>query len=123
MRSITKLGITAAMICGAAIATAAPAAAQINFGIGIGPTYRPYAARPAFASCYDVYGNYVYSYPYCTAYAPPTYVPPAVQPYYGWDRDWAWRRHEEWEHRNHDRDFTRREQEFHGERWGYRDRD
>lgn len=135
MRNITKLGIGAAMICGGVIATAAPAAAQISFGIGVGPAYRPYPVRPAYPSCYDAYGNYLYSYPYCAAYAPPAYVPPVVQPYYRWDRDWDWRRREAWEHRfdrdrdwdrdgdrDRDRDFARRGREFHGE-WGDRDRD
>ena len=80
MRTIAKLAIGAAMACGAAVAATAPAAAQVSFGIGVGPAY-PYAV-PAY-SCYDAYGNYIYSYPYCTAYAAPVYAPPVVEPYFG----------------------------------------
>jgi len=90
MRKITKIAIGAAMACGAAVAVAAPAAAQVSFGIGVGPAYGPaygYVAPPPPVvpaySCYDAYGNYIYSYPYCTAYAAPVYVPPVVEPYFG----------------------------------------
>ena len=85
MRNVTKLAVGAVLACGAAIATAGPAAAQVSFGIGIGaPAYPVY---PAY-SCYDAYGNYLYSYPYCTAYAAPVYpapvyAPPVVEPYFG----------------------------------------
>jgi hypothetical protein len=84
MRTIAKLAIGAVMAGGAAFAVAAPAAAQVGFGIGVGPGYA-YPAVPAPAySCYDGYGNYIYSYPYCTAYyAPPIYAPPVVEPYFG----------------------------------------
>ena len=85
MRKITKIAIGAAMACGAAVAVAAPAAAQVSFGVGVGPAYgyvAPPPVVPAY-SCYDAYGNYIYSYPYCTAYAAPVYVPPVVEPYFG----------------------------------------
>jgi uncharacterized membrane protein len=85
MRNITKLAIGAVLACGAAIATAAPAAAQVSFGIGVGAPVVPVApAYPAY-SCYDAYGNYVYSYPYCTAYSypAPVYGGPIVEPYFG----------------------------------------
>ncbi|HEX5280581.1 MAG TPA: hypothetical protein VFW28_10935 [Micropepsaceae bacterium] len=99
MRTIAKLAIGAAMACGAAVAATAPAAAQVSFGIGVGPAY-PYAApvAPAY-SCYDAYGNYLYSYPYCTAY--PAYVaPPVVAPYFGIGigGGWGWGGHERFEH-------------------------
>src|SRR5205823_5003301 len=89
MRNLTKLAIGAVLACGAAIATAAPAAAQVSFGIGVGAPVVPVApAYPAY-SCYDPYGNYVYSYPYCTAYSYPApvytapYTAPIVEPYFG----------------------------------------
>lgn len=79
MRTIAKLAIGAAMACGAAVAATAPAAAQVSFGIGVGPAY-PYAAP--YPSCYDAYGNYLYS-PYCTAYPGYYYGGPVVEPYFG----------------------------------------
>jgi hypothetical protein len=90
MRTIAKLAIGAAMACGAAVAVAAPAAAQVSFGVGVGvPGAYGYVAPapvvPAY-SCYDAYGNYIYSYPYCTAYAAPYYYGyggPVVEPYFG----------------------------------------
>lgn len=68
MKNITKLALGTVMLCGVAIAAAAPAAAQVSFGIGVGSGYQAYAPAPA---CYDAYGNYVSSYPYCTAYGAP----------------------------------------------------
>ena len=107
MRNITKFGVSAVMACGAAISTVAPAAAQVSFGIGVGPGYPAYSA-PAYPSCYDAYGNYVYSYPYCTAYA----SPPVVQPYYGWDRDRDWWRHRDFDlRRDRDREVAMRDRE------------
>ncbi len=87
MRKIAKIGLGVALACGAAVAVAAPAAAQVSFGIGVGPAYGyapPPPVVPAY-SCYDAYGNYVYSYPYCTAYAAPVYGygGPVVAPYFG----------------------------------------
>src|SRR6185437_7656732 len=87
MRKITKIAIGAAMACGAAVAVAAPAAAQVSFGVGVGPAYGygyapPPPVVPAY-SCYDAYGNYIYSYPYCTAYVAPVYAPPVIEPYFG----------------------------------------
>jgi hypothetical protein len=85
MRKIMKIAIGAAMACGAAVAVAAPAAAQVSFGVGVGPAYGygyPAPVVPAY-SCYDGYGNYLYSYPYCTAYAAPVYGGPVVEPYFG----------------------------------------
>lgn len=86
MKNITKLALGTVMLCGAAVAATPPAAAQVSFGIGGGPGYPAYAPAP---SCYDVYGNYVYSYPYCTAYGAPAYVAPSVQFRFGerHDRD------------------------------------
>ena len=93
MRTIWKMAIGGVMAAGAAVAVAAPAAAQVSFGIGVGPAYPAYPSYPAY-SCYDAYGNYVYSYPYCTAYyAPaPVYAPPVVEPYLslGFGTGWGW---------------------------------
>src|SRR5579872_7374378 len=89
MKMIAKLAIGAMMAGGVAVAAAAPAAAQVEFGLGVGPV-APVA--PAYPSCYDVYGNYIYSYPYCTAYGNPGYVEPyvGVDPYVGIDPYWGW---------------------------------
>lgn len=76
MKNITKLALGTVMLCSVAVAATAPAAAQVSFGIGVGPGYPAYAPAP---SCYDAYGNYVYSYPYCTAYGAPAIVAPSVQ--------------------------------------------
>ena len=86
MKNITKVAFGAVMLCGVAVAAAAPASAQVRLGIGVGPAYPAYAPAPA---CYDAYGNYVYSYPYCTAYGAPAYVAPSVQFRFGdrHDRD------------------------------------
>jgi len=78
MRTIAKLAIGAAMACGAAVAATAPAAAQVGFGIGVAPPY--VAPAPV---CYDAYGNYIYSYPYCTAYPDYYVAPPVIAPYFG----------------------------------------
>src|SRR5579864_8002364 len=104
MKKITKIAVGAAMACGAAVAVAAPAAAQVSFGVGVGPGYgyvAPAPVVPAY-SCYDAYGNYIYSYPYCTAYAAPVYAPPVVEPYFGIGiGGWGWGG------RHFDRDFHR----------------
>ena len=82
MKTIAKLATGAILACGLAAATTAPAGAAVRFGVGIGT---PVVVPPAAYSCYDVYGNYVYSYPYCTAAAVP-YVAPQVHLRFG-DRD------------------------------------
>lgn len=76
MKNISKFAIGTVMLCGLAVAATAPAAANVRVGIGVGPVYPAYAPAPA---CYDAYGNYVYSYPYCTAYGAPAIVAPSVQ--------------------------------------------
>ena len=76
MRNIGKLALGTVMLCGLAVAATAPAAAQVHVRIGVGPAYPAYAPAPA---CYDAYGNYVYAYPYCTAYGAPVVVAPSVQ--------------------------------------------
>lgn len=76
MKNISKLALGTVMLCGVAIAATAPAAAQVSFGVRVGPGYPAYAPVPA---CYDAYGNYVYSYPYCTAYGAPAVVAPSIQ--------------------------------------------
>ena len=73
MRNMVKIALGTLMLCGAVAAVTGPAAAQVRFGIGVAPAYVP------APSCYDVYGNYAYSYPYCTAYGTPAYVAPSVQ--------------------------------------------
>ncbi len=108
MRKFVKMGLGAVLACGAAVAVAAPAAAQVSFGIGVGPAYGYVAPPPPVVpaySCYDAYGNFIYSYPYCTAYAAPVYAPPVVAPYFGIGLGfggWGWGGH---------RDFDRG---FHG---------
>lgn len=82
MKNISKLALATVTLCGVAVAAAAPAAAQVSVGIGMGPGYVP---APA---CYDAYGNYLYSYPYCTAYGAPAYVAPSVQFGFGERHDW-----------------------------------
>src|SRR5437763_9920255 len=106
MRTIAKLAASAVIACGAALASTAPAAAQVSFGVGIGAPVAPvYPAYPAYSSCYDGYGNYVYSYPYCTEYAAPVYpvypapvyAAPVIEPYFGigigsgWGGGWGYR--------------------------------
>ena len=88
-------------LAGAVMTVAAPKAeAQVAFGVRIGgPRY--YAPVPA-----PVYGGYGYAAP-TYEYAAPAY--PAygyAAPAYRWDRrhDGEWREHEEWEHRDRDRD-------------------
>jgi hypothetical protein len=107
MRTIVKLAVGAVMACGAAVAVAAPAAAQVSFGFGVGgpPVVAP--AYPAY-SCYDAYGNYVYSYPYCTAYsyAAPVYGPSVVEPYFGIGIGGGWGYgHRDFDRGGHDRGF------------------
>lgn len=84
MKTIAKLAVGAVMACGVAFAATAPAAAQVEFGLGVGPV----APAPVYPSCYDAYGNYIYSYPYCTAYVYPGYVEPyvgvGIDPFWGW---------------------------------------
>src|SRR5215469_17596103 len=77
MKMIAKLGLAAATACGIAFAAAAPASAQV---------VAPYGPAYGYPSCYDAYGNYIYSYPYCTAYGYPGYVEPyvGIDPYWGW---------------------------------------
>ena len=53
MRTTMKFALGALAACGLAVAVAAPASAQV--------------VVPAYPSCYDAYGNYVYAYPYCAA--------------------------------------------------------
>jgi hypothetical protein len=77
MKTFTKFAIGTAMACGLAVAAVAPAAAQVGFGFGVAPV------APAYPSCYDGYGNYIYSYPYC-AYTSPAYVEPYVGVGLGW---------------------------------------
>jgi hypothetical protein len=85
MNSITKFALGAAVICGVAAATTAPAAAQVSFGLGIGAPVAP--VEPVYAYCYDAYGNYIYSYPYCAAYD----YGPIIEPYVGLGfNDWGW---------------------------------
>jgi hypothetical protein len=74
MKNITKFALGTVMLCGVAVAATAPAAAQVSFGIGVNPGYPAYAS-----SCYDAYGNYLYSYPYCTAYGAPAIIAPSLQ--------------------------------------------
>jgi hypothetical protein len=80
MKNMTKIAIGMLMICGAAVSATAPAAAKVSIGIGVGSAYAP----PVYPACYDAYGNYVYAYPYCTAYGAP--VAPYVQFGVGVDR-------------------------------------
>jgi len=82
MKTLVKLAAGAILACGLAAAATAPASAAVRFGIGIGA---PVVAPPVAYSCYDVYVNYVYSYPYCTASAVP-YIAPQVHLTFG-DRD------------------------------------
>jgi hypothetical protein len=82
MKTIAKLATGAILACGLTAAATAPAAAAVRFNIGIGA---PVVAAPSPYSCYDAYGNYAYSTPYCTAYTAP-YVAPQVQFTFG-DRD------------------------------------
>src|SRR5438105_13016698 len=114
MRMMAKLGLGTAVIMGAAIGVAAPAAAQISFGFGFSaPVVR---AAPAPFTCYDGYGNPYYSYdPYACEYAPytaPAYAPPVVEPYYYYGGTWGGYR-----------DYGRyRDREFRRDRDFYRDR-
>lgn len=84
MRTIAKLATSAILVCGLAAAATVPASAAVRFGIGIGA---PVVAPPVAYSCYDAYGNYVYSYPYCTAYPAPYVAPQAGFVFGGRDRD------------------------------------
>ena len=98
MKTIAKFA-TGAILAGALTATAiAPAGAAVRFGVGIGAP-----VGPAY-SCYDGYGNYVYSYPYCTAYSTP-YVAPQIQLRFG-DRDHG-RRDYHYQDRDHGRQAYR----------------
>lgn len=113
MKTIAKLGMGVVLVCGLAAAATAPASAQVRFGVGINP---PAVVPPPAYSCYDAYGNYVYSYPYCTAYPAP-YVGPSLSFRFG-DRDRDWRRFHDRDRdrgRNWDRSFDRGD---HGDRDG-----
>jgi hypothetical protein len=68
MTKFTKFALGALMMAGAATAVSAtPAAAQVSFGIGIGPAYGYRAVVPRF-SC-DPYSYYYDAYR-CGYYAP-----------------------------------------------------
>jgi hypothetical protein len=82
MKTIAKLATGAILACGLAAAATAPAIAAVHFNVGIGA---PVVTPPAAYACYNAYGNYVYSYPYCTAYPAP-YVASQVNLTFG-DRD------------------------------------
>jgi len=117
MKATTKLAMSAVLACGAVFAVAGPAAAQVRFGFGVGPGYA--VPAPTY-TCYDAYGSYISTDPYCNAYGAPSYAPPAYYGGYGyeqrgWDRDRD--RHYD---RDRDRDHRDRERAYEGR--GDRDR-
>src|SRR3954468_14986992 len=81
MKTFHKIAAGAAMMLGASLATAAPAAAQ-SFGFSFGgPGYSFGYSSPA----YGYYGSPYYGYAYPYAYGSPYYYgrPYYARPYYG----------------------------------------
>jgi hypothetical protein len=72
MRTIAKLPIGAAMVCGAAVAVTAPAAAQVVTAVPPPPV-------SAWAS-YNELDAFVYSSPYCSSLLSYYYAPPVGSP-------------------------------------------
>jgi hypothetical protein len=131
MRKMAKIAIGTALLCGGTIAAAAPAAAQVSFGVGIGA---PAVRAPAPYTCYDYNGRPYYSYdPYTCQYQPYAYAAPAPQSYFGmtWngrrdydDRDREFDRDRRGDRRDFDRDDRGRGRESdEGRRGGDREHD
>ena len=83
MKRFSKFAIGAALLAGAATIAAAPASAQVRFGIGVAPYAAPAPVCDPYSRFYDPY--------YCGApYYGPAYAPVLSFGFGGrggWDRD------------------------------------
>jgi hypothetical protein len=74
MKRVAKLALGALLMAGAAFAVATPAAAQVSFGIGIGPGYYRHSPRYAVCNPYSRYYDPYYCGDYDDYYGPPLYI-------------------------------------------------
>ena len=84
MKTIAKLATGVILACSLATAATVPASAGVRFSVGLGA---PVVAPTATYSCYDAYGNYISTSPYCSEYPAPYAAPSFNLTFGGRDRD------------------------------------